>query len=117
MRGVRRVAALLRGIVRLDPLATIEANAAREIATLLGQTMRHARDLARGCDPLHLEIIGLVTALVDFCANTTALFEISCKFRGRRWPAPPDAQREVHLYRIVQEAVNNAIAQPGPGDR
>lgn len=104
------IAALSASLARrLDPVATAEAASAREIAKLLGQTMRHARDLARGGDPLRLETIGLVTALADFCANTEAVFEIACKFRCDEGRLEPDAQREVQLYRIAQEAVNNAI--------
>ena len=105
------IAALSASLARrLDPLAAAHAEAAREIGKLLGQTMRQARDLARGLDPLHLEVVGLATALADFCTNTGALFEIACKFEFKKGPPPMDAQREIHLYRIVQEAVNNAIS-------
>ncbi|MEI7908971.1 MAG: PAS domain-containing sensor histidine kinase [Verrucomicrobiota bacterium] len=104
------IAALSASLARrLDPLAAAHAESAREIGKLLGQTMRQARDLARGLDPLHLEVVGLATALADFCTNTGALFEIVCTFEHKKGPPPMDAQREIHLYRIAQEAVNNAI--------
>ena len=104
------IAALSASLARrLDPLSGAQAESSREIGKLLGQTMRQARDLARGFDPLHLEVVGLATALADFCTNTGALFEIVCKFEFKKGPPPMDAQREIHLYRIAQEAVNNAI--------
>lgn len=130
MAGIAALSATLAR--KLAPAAAPEAAAAREIGKLLGQSMQHARDLARGLDPLHLEGIGLAAALTDFCLNTEALFKITCRFHCvcsvqeidcpvvhrtphcgfdcEYRPRKLKANREVHLYRIAQEAVNNAIA-------
>jgi PAS domain S-box-containing protein len=101
---------------KLARAAAPESVEAREIGRLLQQSIRQARDLARGFNPVHLEAIGLMAALEDFCVNTAALFKIACTFRGEPYPPKLDVNREAHLYRIVQEAVNNAIAH-GRGRR
>ncbi|MCX6876122.1 MAG: PAS domain S-box protein [Verrucomicrobia bacterium] len=104
------IAALSASLARrLAPIAALEAAAAREIGKLLGQSIGHARDLARGADPLHLEALGLVAALTDFCLTTEALFEITCTLECEFRPPKLGVKREAHLYRIAQEAVNNAI--------
>lgn len=95
--------------LNLAPVSKAESLAAREIGKLLAEAIRHARDLARGGNPLYLEEIGLVAALAEFCLNTGAMFKITCTFLSEPRPPRLDAHREAHLYRIAQEAVNNAI--------
>ena len=100
---------------KLAVTAAAESAAAREIAKLLGQTIRNARDLARGLDPLNLHEIGLAASLADFCANTTELFGIPCGFKCGPAPREVAADHLIHLYRIAQEAVSNAIAHGRAG--
>ena len=95
---------------KLAPAAAPESAAAREIGKLLVQSIRHARDLARGFVPLHQKAIGLVPALADFCSTTEVGFKIRCRFHCEPSPPKLDTNRKSHLYRIAQEAVNNAIA-------
>ena len=85
------------------------ADEAREISRLLNETIGQARDMARGLNPVNLERIGLTAALEVFASNVEALFHVSCHFRAH--PHFPDLDPETgsHLYRIAQEAVNNAI--------
>jgi signal transduction histidine kinase len=65
--------------------------------------------MARGLNPVNLERIGLAAAVEVFASNVEGLFRISC--HSRCHPHFPDLGSEVgfHLYRIAQEAVNNAI--------
>lgn len=105
------IAALCATLARkLAPAAVPESAAARELGQMLGAAIQHAHDLARGVVPLHLDETGLVAALTEFCRNTAALFAITCQFR--RPPRSPKlgATLKSHLYRIAQEAMNNAIA-------
>jgi len=90
--------------------ATAEAGTAREIGKLLNEAIRHARDLARGSNPGHLESIGLAAALKEFCLKTQNHFQVTCTFHSASSPPRLGAEREAHLYRIAQEAVNNAIS-------
>ena len=102
---------------RLGPKVAAESAAAREIGSLIRASIKQARELARGFDPLHLETKGLLAALTDFCAVTFQQFGVSCKLlhacascaQPRPCPVEMDTARGAHLYRIVQEAVNNAI--------
>ena len=90
-------------------VAKPESAAARELGRLLGRSIQNARILARGGDPLHLEVIGVDAALTEFCLNTEDLFRIDCVFHREVWPARLETHLEIHLFRIAQQAVNNAI--------
>ena len=93
--------------------AAVEAS---EIAKLLNGAIGQARDLARGLDPVGLEEIGLAAAIEAFAANVRGLFRISCRFQCNRHLLRLGHEVETHLYRITQEAVNNAITH-GRGRR
>jgi len=85
------------------------AAAALEITRLLNETIGHARDMARGLNPVNLEQIGVGAALESLALNVESLFQVSCNLRCH-----PDFPRlrsdvEMHLYRTAQEAVSNAI--------
>ena len=82
---------------------------AAEIARLLNESIGYARDLARGLNPVGLEQIGLDAALEAFASNVPSLFRVACGFQCDR-PVPRLGDEvETHLFRIAQEAVNNAI--------
>ncbi len=100
----------MRSPASWPPWHAAESAAAREIGKLLSLSIGHARDLARGFIPLHHKAIGLVPALSDFCAKTEALFRIKCRFHCKAEHPQLDTKQKSQLYRIVQEAVNNAIA-------
>ncbi len=84
--------------------------AAAEIALLLQQTIVEARNLARGLNPVNLDGSGLIGALDVFATNTQSLFGISCTFRCNRSSILLGGEVENHLYRIAQEAVQNAVS-------
>ena len=107
LAGITALSVMLARKLAIAP--SPELGVAREIGRLLRQSIRHTRDLARGLDPLHLEATGLVDALADFCSNTEALFKIRCRLHSETRSARLAANHELHLYRIVQEAVSNAI--------
>ncbi len=106
-------AALSRKLAANSEAAAVEA---AEIARLLNEVIGHARDLARGLNPVGLEQIGLAAALEAFAANVQALFRVSCRFQCDRPFLRLGHEVEAHLYRIAQEAVNNAITH-GRGKR
>ena len=61
-----------------------------------------------------METEGLVTALREFAANISQLFKVNCAFDCEAPAAINDATTATHLYRITQEAVNNAIRHGKP---
>jgi signal transduction histidine kinase len=93
-----------------------DAGFAAEIGRLLRENIGYARDVARGLNPVGLVQIGLAAALQAFAANVQALFHIECTFRSDR-PGPKlESEGEMHLYRIAQQAVDNAVTH-GKGSR
>lgn len=99
-----------------DRLATKlpdEAANVAEIAKLIKQAMGQTRGLARGLHPVDLDAGSLMSALQEFAATTEHLFGIRCTFKCDKPGPMDDAAAVVHLYRIAQEAVTNAIKHGG----
>lgn len=100
-------ATLARKLTKYDHPA---AAAAADLTILLQQAVGDARDLARGLNPVGLAQLGLPTALEAVAANVGALHDVACAFAcDPRFPRLHPAV-EGQLYRIAQEAVNNAVA-------
>ncbi len=85
-----------------------EAKAADEVARLLQDAVVQTRDLARGLIPAHVGNVGLSAALESLAQSVTRLHGVTCKFQFRGELANCDARIATHLYRIAQEAINNA---------
>lgn len=67
------------------------------------------RSLARGLIPFKVESGGLEMALTELARSTTSPGRMECRFSC---PSPVplnDPEAATHLYRIAQEAVNNAL--------
>jgi two-component system, LuxR family, sensor kinase FixL len=86
-----------------------EAPDVAEIARLIKEADQQARNLARGLVPIEFHSNGLSIALERLAANATNLFGIPCSFEeiGDRVHVD-DSAVATHLYRIAQEATNNA---------
>ncbi len=90
-----------------------EAADASEITKLVKQAMDQTRGLVKGLHPVDLDAGSLMSALQEFATSTQNLFGICCTFKCDK-PIPiDDAAVAVHLYRITQEAVTNAIKHGG----
>ncbi len=86
-----------------------QALEAKELAALVSNAIRQTRSLARGLDPIEVETIGLLAALQNLTTETEKFFDITCLFRCTEAALPVDPQTSLALYRIVQEAIHNAI--------
>ena len=82
---------------------------AKEIAQMVQRAMTQTRELAQGLSPVRLEAEGLTDALRELAAGTRKVFRCACRCRCDPPVLVPDHTVAVHLYRIAQEAVNNAI--------
>ena len=105
------IAAMSSALSRRLPQAGAAACAAEvaEIGVLLKQAVVCARDLAHGLCPAELRAADLAQAIEVFAANVGALFGVACNFEARQ-PCPDlGAEGQMHLFRIVQEAVHNAV--------
>jgi signal transduction histidine kinase len=86
-----------------------EAALAAEVTELIEQGVAQIRDLARGLMPVQMDEAGLAAALEQLAASVSRLQNTTCRFQDGgqvRVEAPSVA---IHLYRIAQEAIHNAI--------
>jgi len=94
---------------RIAGKSSKQAAETTELARLVREGIEQTRTLARGLSPVMLEADGLMNALQELALATEKSFDISCSFNC---PAPVlihDNGMATHLYRIAQEAVQNAI--------
>ena len=99
---------------RLSSKRLPEVAIARRIADDLDQATTQARELSRGLFPIRLETEGLPSALEELARTTRERFHIKCCFQGDRQFALQGWGIATHLYRIAQEAVNNAVQHGQP---
>jgi PAS domain S-box-containing protein len=80
-----------------------------KLATELTRAIDHTRILARGMAPVALEKNGLASALHELTQSLQKLFGVECTFEARVNVAIDDVIAATQLYRIVQEAMTNAL--------
>jgi signal transduction histidine kinase len=86
-----------------------ESSAAKEIEALLKQAVVETRDLARGMFPVQMDGAGLSAALEGLASTTSRLTSTKVVFTEVGQVQISDAAVAMHLYRIAQESVANAI--------
>ena len=94
---------------RLAAGSVAGAEHAAEITRLVKQAIVTTRTLAKGLRPVELEARGLATALEELASSTEELSGIECSFKHDESAVVTDDAMAEHLYRIAQEAANNAI--------
>ena len=82
---------------------------AQVIQKLLRETIVDARNLARGIFPVHMDAEGLSTALDDLVSTTNQLRQASITFEASDNIQIKEPATAMHLYRIAQEALSNAM--------
>lgn len=93
-----------------------EARDAVMIEESIQQAVAEARNLARGIFPVHVDRSGLAAALVDLGKMMHRLTGISIVVKDCV-DVPLDAPNlSMHLYRIAQEAVANAVKHSGASE-
>jgi signal transduction histidine kinase len=86
-----------------------ERENAERVVALIEEGISLGRNLARGLSGVEVSNNGLMAALSDFADSTSDLFNISCRFECPDPLLIEDIHTAVHLYRIAQEAVGNAV--------
>jgi PAS domain S-box-containing protein len=94
---------------KLAALALPETADATDIVKFVNQAVSKTRALARGLFPVELEANGLMSALEQLAANANKLFDIPCTFHCKNPVLVHDRITAINLYRIAQEAINNAV--------
>lgn len=90
-----------------------EAAKAEQIREMAGDAISLARDLARGIFAVQLDGFGLALALEELASTTSRLTGMSVSFYETGDTQVEDPEDGMHLYRIAQEAVNNAAKHGG----
>jgi PAS domain S-box-containing protein len=99
---------------RLAAENAAESAEAGRIAGLANRTLEQVRKLARGLAPVDLDPEGMETALRDMAAKVQASLGKPCTVVCRGIPRWADRTASLHLFRIAQEAVNNAVRHAKP---
>lgn len=86
-----------------------EAAGAAKIGQLVSAAIEQARDLARGLHPVDLSADTFQGAIKELAAITERLFGIRCVCKLDNELVIKDTTTAVHLYRICQEAITNAV--------
>jgi two-component system, LuxR family, sensor kinase FixL len=100
---------LMAEVLQQDLKTKRDSAQAAKIADSVRRAISHTRMLARGLSPVELENNGLMSALHELAQNSAALFHIDCVFKCPTPVLVRDNAAATHLYRIAQEAINNAI--------
>jgi DNA-binding LacI/PurR family transcriptional regulator/signal transduction histidine kinase len=123
--GLGIMAAVLEGKLRRAGLAAAEAGGhdaealakaqdafaldAEALARGAGETAARAKDMARGLYPAELEAGGIVSAVERLVTSSKGRNGALVRLEVTKGFAVRDSEKALHLYRILQEALSNAI--------
>ncbi len=86
---------------------------AEGLLDMIDEAQRQVRSLLKGMLPVEFDAGGLMSALADLADRTHSLHEIDCRFECDGSVPIRDNTAAMHLYRIAQEAVHNAVKHSG----
>jgi PAS domain S-box-containing protein len=99
---------------RLERESIPEAEQASQIEKLVEDALSQTRSLARGLAPVEIDAGGLEAALEDLARRVERSHGVRCHFRCERGVTTGSRAEALHLYRITQEAVSNALRHANP---
>lgn len=94
---------------RLEAKGIPEAATAQLLVEQIRETLEQTRALARGLTPIWEEPTGLMLALEDLAETTRKLYGVICVFQCQQPVVIEDHSVAVHLFRIAQESISNAV--------
>ncbi len=89
------------------------ADRAKDLAESIPRIVRQTRAVVRGLMPVEVDAAALMSALEQLADSTQRLHGVTCRLDA---PVPVQVENNVvahHLYRIAQEALNNALKHSG----
>jgi len=98
---------------RLKNRGLKEAGDAKKITHLVNEAIDHTRRLAQGMHLVEIETSELKDVLAELCTTTEKIYRIACRLEYDNGVQFDDVDVKMHIYRIVQEAINNAIRHGG----
>ena len=100
---------------QLAAQARPEVTAVQKMGKVVDDAIAEARALSRGLFPVQLEADGLSLALRQLAAGVCARARVHCRVDCPEPVLVRDNTVATHLYRIAQEAVNNAVKHSRAG--
>lgn len=94
---------------KLEARGLSEASSAQTIADGIKRAISKVRKAIKGVMPVEVDVKGLMIALEHLAMETRERYNIDCHFECVRTVAVADRNTATHLFRITQEAVNNAV--------
>jgi len=99
---------------KLDSQESEGADQVQDIADMVKEADEHARALARGLVPVNIESNGLDNAMKELIKKSEKMYDVDIHYSNNQNMELGDNSSAVHLYRIAQEAINNAIKHGKP---
>ena len=84
------------------------ADTSSKLVRGLKEANQHVQSLSHGIMPVQIDPEGLLSALAELADCTTVGDKVTCRFTHQGSAVVDDNVDATHLYRIAQEAVNNA---------
>lgn len=81
----------------------------KEITEMIKEADQYARTLSHNLMPVELDADGLSNALDKLCKRAEKLFDVNCRYLKEGEVSVENRTVSTHLYRIAQEAINNAV--------
>ena len=107
MTGIGLLAQTLQG--ELAKAGSPLAARTQELVESISDAQQHLRSVVRGLMPVEAIPEGLMVALDALAKQCTAASGIACRFECQHPVHVEDASTAVHLFRIAQEAIHNAV--------
>lgn len=85
----------------------------QKILTKMDDATVKTQRLARGLSPVSIDKLGLVGSLQNICTHVRDYYGVDCHYQGEQRIPDLDSAQRLNLYRIAQEATNNAIKHAG----
>jgi PAS domain S-box-containing protein len=105
--GIEALALLLEK--RLEQKSKTNAGLAHEMVALIREAITKTRTIARGLSPVYIDEGALFTAIRDLAKQVESIFGVSFRLDVSKAVQVKDNAAAVHIFRIIQEAVNNAV--------
>lgn len=107
LTGISFMIKMLEG--KLKRKSIEESSGLARVGDLIREATEHARQLAKGLHPVDLKAGTLMPCLGELALRTERLFGISCNLIYDGAVEVDSTEATVHIYRIAQEAITNAI--------
>ncbi len=98
----------------LEASGSDAAPEAAEITDLVEDAIDHTRSLSKLLLPVELEENGLEAALQRLRSHVEGVYGIACRLKTAGYRPIQDPEIALHIYRVAQEAVNNAVRHGKP---